>query len=123
MNEEPFKSKEEEELFMERMLLAGFKMTASRISSDLPKDKPAFLLLTKDDFLYKKLRRWVDIIDVIILYNPEEYIYEDLKNLYALVIDEGLMALFPFQDLLEEKYVKAEIDLDLLKSILTDLKR
>lgn len=121
MNEEPFENKEQEDLFKEQALLAGFKLVSTRKFSDLPKDKPAFLLLTKNESLLKNLRRWVN--GIVILYNPEEYNYIDFKKLYALVIDEELLEAFPYQDLIKEKYVKAEIDLDLLKSILSDLRK
>ena len=105
----------------ENILRTYFKVRATKNISDIEKDRPTFLLVTKHENLFKKLGRSRELEGVMILYNPDEINYEIFKSLYAIVIDEDLKSGFPFQDLLMKKYVKAEIDPNLLINILSNL--
>lgn len=122
MEEELLKNKEDDELFMEFLLVNGFKMVATKNISSIQGNKPAILLQTENKQLFKDLKKWAWKNDVVILYNPLQHDFEISKRLYAFVIDSDFVSNFPFPELLNGKYIKAEMEFDLLEDILTNFK-
>jgi len=109
--------------FEEHLIELGLELVAVKNSDDIPYNKKAFLLITTDKIVKRKLFKWAKENNVIVLYNPDEIEYAHCKRLFAFVIDEDLKNDFQFPEFLIDKYLTTNLEIELLEDFLDTLKQ
>ena len=109
--------------FEEHLIELGLELVAVKNSDDIPYNKEAFLLITADKIIKRKLFKWAKQNNVIVLYNPDEIEYAHCKRLFAFVIDEDLKNDFQFPEFLIDKYLTTNLEIELLEDFLDTLKQ
>jgi len=110
-----------DDYFEEQLFELGFELIAVKDSNEIPINKSAFLLITKDNTIRRKLFKWAKQNNFVVLFNPDEIIYEQCNNLFAFIIDEDLKKHFPYPKLLENKYLPPKLGIELLQDFLETL--
>ena len=121
--ENPFANKEYEELFLEKLMLLGFKLTGLKSFDVLPNNKDACLLLTKKSSIRSKIMGWASDHNAVVVYNPDELNYEQCAKLFAFIMDDEIKESFPYQDLLEGRFISTRLDIEFIEDFLDSLLR
>jgi len=108
--------------FEEHLIELGLELVAVKNADDIPYNKEAFLLITTDKIIKRKLFKWAKQNNVIVLFNPDEIEYAHCKRLFAFVIDEDLKNDFQFPEFLIDKYLTTNLEIELLEDFLQTLK-
>lgn len=110
-----------EDGFEERLFELGFESVAVKNSDDIPNNRDAFLLMTSNEIIKRKLFKWAKQNNVIVLFNPDKIEYAHCKSLFAFAIDEDLKNNFPFPEFLIDKYLTTNLEIELLEDFLHTL--
>ena len=111
-------SENTDDKFEEYLFELGLELVAVKNSNDIPNNKDAFLLITRNKRLKKDLFKWAKLNNVVILFNPDEIEYTHCKSLFAFVIDTELKNDFPFPEFLIDKYLTTNLEIELLEDFL-----
>ncbi|MCF7859975.1 MAG: hypothetical protein K9N07_11755 [Candidatus Cloacimonetes bacterium] len=106
----------------QRVLKKHFKVTGVFAFEDIPDNKPACLLITKDDRFRCRIMRLALKNDFVVLYNPETIQIEHCHKLFAFIMDEEHKQAFPYPELLENKFIDIEFGIDVIEDLLPKLK-
>ena len=105
----------------QRVFKKYFKMVGVYAFENIPEDKPACLLITKDDRLRRHIMRIAHRNDFVVLYNPETIKPEHCRKLFAFIMDKSHKDTFPYPEYLDNRYIDIEFGIDIIEDLLPKL--
>ena len=97
----------------------GFELVATRDVETLPEGKDVVLLQTRDEQLFKRLKRWARRHNAVVLYDPEGDCQE--LELLAVVMDSEMVGSVSIPPMPAERFINSGLRFELIERTLTEL--